>query len=78
LQFQSQQLRSLASLALKLGVPGTVGGALVGFFWSILLGFVVGKLKNRERWQSHLANAPVFAAIVATGLLVGGGWFKRV
>jgi hypothetical protein len=65
---------SLASLALKLGALGIVGGALVGFGWSMLLGLVLGKLQRYERWRSHLANAPVLVAIVATGLLVGGGY----
>jgi len=64
---------SLASLALQLGAPGIVGGAFIGFGWSLSLGFVAGRLSRRESWKPHLADAPVFVAVIASGLLIGGG-----
>jgi hypothetical protein len=64
---------AMASLALQLGALGVVGGAVIGLVWSMLLGFIAGKLGRRDSWQPYLANAPVFLAIIATGLLIGGG-----
>jgi hypothetical protein len=64
---------SLASLALQLGAPGMFGGAVVGFVWSLSLGLIAGRLSRRESWRQPLANAPVLLAIIASGLLIGGG-----
>src|SRR5215207_3375125 len=64
---------SLASLALQLGAPGVIGGAVVGFAWSLSLGFIAGRLGRRERWRPRLADAPVLPAVTASGLLIGGG-----
>jgi hypothetical protein len=64
---------AMASLALQLGALGFVGGAVIGLVWSIILGLIAGKLVQRDSWKPYLANAPVFLAIIATGLLIGGG-----
>jgi len=64
---------SLASLALRLGAPGVIGGAVVGFVWGLSLGLVAGRLGRREGWRPRLADAPVSLAVVASGLLIGGG-----
>lgn len=64
---------SLASLALRLGAPGIVGGAVVGFVWSLSLGSVARRLGRRGSWRPRLADAPVFLAVIASGLLIGGG-----
>jgi hypothetical protein len=64
---------ALASLALQLGVPGLVGGAIIGTLWSLLLGVIARRLAGREGWGRPLANTPLLLAIVATGLLIGGG-----
>jgi hypothetical protein len=39
----------------------------------MILGFIVGKLSRRDSWRPYLATASVLLAIIATGLLVGGG-----
>jgi hypothetical protein len=64
---------AMASLALQLGPLGVAGGAVIGLAWSTVLGLIAGKLSQRDSWKSYLANAPVFLAIIATGLLIGGG-----
>ena len=63
----------MGALALQLGALGVVGGAVIGLVWSVVLGFIAGKLGQRDSWKPYLANAPVFLAIIATGLLIGGG-----
>jgi hypothetical protein len=64
---------AMASLALQLGALGVAGGAVIGLVWSMVLGLIAGKLSRRDSWQPYLANVPVFFAIIATGLLIGGG-----
>jgi hypothetical protein len=64
---------ALASLALHLGRPGIVGGAVVGALWSLLLAFVAVRLTRRAEWAPYAANAPVLLSVAAGGLLVGGG-----
>lgn len=64
---------AMGALALQLGALGVVGGAVIGLVWSTVLGFIAGKLSRRGSWKPYLANAPVFLAIIAMGLLIGGG-----
>jgi len=64
---------AMASLALQLGALGVAAGAVIGLVWSMVLGFLAGRLSRRNSWKPYLANAPVFLAIIATGLLIGGG-----
>jgi len=64
---------AMASLALQLGALGVAGGVVIGLVWSMVLGLIAGKLSRRDSWKPYLANAPVFLAIIATGLLIGGG-----
>ena len=64
---------AMASLALQLGALGVVGGAVIGLVWSTVLGLIAGRLSRRDSWKPYLANAPVLVAIIATGLLIGGG-----
>ena len=51
-----------------------VGGAVIGLLWSAVLGLIAGRLCRRDSWKPYLANAPVLVAIIATGLLIGGGY----
>jgi hypothetical protein len=63
----------LASTALHLGLAGIVGGLILGAVWTSLLGLITAQVQARERWRTWAANAPVFAGIVASGVMVGGG-----
>jgi hypothetical protein len=65
---------AMGSLALQLGALGVAGGAVIGLLWSMTLGLIAGKLNRRDSWKPYLANAPVLLAIIATGLLIGGGY----
>jgi hypothetical protein len=56
------------------GPPGILGFAVVGALWALLLGFIAERLMRREAWRGWLANAPVFLGVMATGLMVGGGY----
>lgn len=66
-------LFALESTALRLGIIGLVGGALLGCAWGVLLGRLVARIQRNGRWHGHAANVTVFVAIVASGLLLGGG-----
>jgi hypothetical protein len=55
---------ALASLPLKLGVPGIVGGAVIGFLWSLLVGSIAERLTRRKHRRPSLANAPLLLAII--------------
>jgi hypothetical protein len=65
---------AMASTALQLGALGVAAGAVIGLGWSMVLGFIAGKLSRRDSWKPYLANAPVLVAIIATGFLIGGGY----
>jgi high-affinity Fe2+/Pb2+ permease len=64
---------ALASTGLALGTAGIIGGAAFGLTWSTVLGVVVERVIHRDRWRRRLANASVFLAIIATGVMFGGG-----
>jgi hypothetical protein len=64
---------ALGSAGLALGTSGIVGGAALGLGWAFVLGSVVERLIHRDHWKQRLANGSVFAAIVASGLMLGGG-----
>jgi hypothetical protein len=64
---------ALGSTGLALGTPGIIGGAGLGLVWSIVLGVVVERLIPRVDWKRRLTNGSVFLAIVASGVMLGGG-----
>jgi hypothetical protein len=64
---------ALGSTGLALGTAGIVGGATLGLIWSVVLGNVIEHLLRRPYWTRPLANGSVFLAIVASGLMLGGG-----
>jgi hypothetical protein len=64
---------ALGIAALRLGKPAVAGGAVVGAAWSAVIGVAVARLQGRARWRAHVSNLPVFTAVMATGLLLGGG-----
>jgi hypothetical protein len=66
-------LFALESTALHLGILGAIGGAVLGFAWSVLLGCSVARIQQNRGWRVNSANATVFVAIIACGLLLGGG-----
>jgi hypothetical protein len=66
-------LFAMESTALHLGILGAVGGAVLGFVWSVLLGCSVARIQQNGDCRVHSANATVFVAIIACGLLLGGG-----
>ena len=53
---------------------GVLLSALLGVLWALLLGFGAQRIARRAAWQTRLANAPLFLGIVATGLMIGGGF----
>jgi hypothetical protein len=62
-------------IVLQFGYLGIIGFASVGFLWALILGFIAKRLIiRREAWIGLLANAPLFLDIIATGLLMGGGF----
>jgi hypothetical protein len=61
-------------IVLQLGLLGIIGFACVGFLWALLLGFIAKRLMRRETWMGVLRNVPLFSGIIATGLLMGGGF----
>jgi hypothetical protein len=61
-------------ILLPFGPLGVIGFAFVGVLWALFLGFIAKRLMRREVWGRLLANAPVFLGIIATGLLMGGGF----
>jgi hypothetical protein len=63
---------ALATLALRLGPAGMVAGAVIGALWASALGWMTGRLA--ERWRTMMGGGSIALAIVATGLLVGGGF----
>lgn len=63
----------LASTTMNLGYAGMVAGVLIGALWAMLLGYVIAWALRRPPWRMPLANVGVLLAIVASGLLVGGG-----
>jgi hypothetical protein len=64
---------ALGSRGLALGTRGIVGGAAFGLVWAIVLGKMVERVIRREGWRRWLANGSIFGAIVASGLMLGGG-----
>jgi hypothetical protein len=64
---------ALASTGLALGPAGIIGGAALGLIWSLVFAVVVQRVIRRDRWRRRLADASVFLAIVATGVMLGGG-----
>lgn len=65
---------ALATLALRLGVRGVVGGAVVGLLWSLALGRMSAWTARRHGWWELLPAAAIALAVTCTGLLVGGGF----
>jgi hypothetical protein len=53
---------------------GILGGVFVGVLWALLLGGLASGLARWSGWRTGLANTPVFLAIAATGLMIGGGY----
>ncbi len=64
---------ALASTGLALGTAGIIGGAGLGLAWSIVLGVAVERLIRRHDWKRRLAHGSVFLAILASGVMLGGG-----
>lgn len=59
---------------LPFGPLGSLGFAIIGYFWSLLVGTIVGRLMSRQSLRGALADVPLLLSIVATGLLMGGGF----
>jgi hypothetical protein len=63
--------------AIGFSTLGGVGAALIAAVaalgWTLLLGFVATRLARKESRRPALANASVFLATLALGLMAGGG-----
>jgi F0F1-type ATP synthase membrane subunit c/vacuolar-type H+-ATPase subunit K len=64
---------ALGTTGLGLGTAGIVGGAVLGFAWSIVLGRAVERSTRQPRWNRRLTNGFVFIGIVGSGAMLGGG-----
>ena len=68
--------------ALGFSVLGGIGAALVaavvGVGWGLLLGYIATRLNRRESWRVNLANVSVFLAVLASGMLSGGGLLDQM
>ena len=53
---------------------GILLGALLGVLWALLLGVIAQRAARRGAWPTRLANAPLFLGIIASGLMIGGGF----
>jgi hypothetical protein len=62
---------------LPFGFLGIAGFSLTGLLWALFLGFIADRLMRREGRRELLANATVFASIIAAGLLAGAGLMYR-
>jgi hypothetical protein len=58
---------------LPIGVAGPIAGAVAGVVWALLIGVIANRLMRRATWSALLADAPVALAIIAIGLMTGGG-----
>jgi hypothetical protein len=54
------------------GISGTLSGALVGVLWALLTGAIANWLMRRLR-SDTCANVALFLALIAIGLMTGGG-----
>ena len=52
-------------------VLGTITGALAGVLWAVLVGAIANRILRRSKQNVWLANAPVFLAVIAIGLMAG-------
>jgi hypothetical protein len=61
---------------------GGFGAALiaggVGLGWGLLLGFIATRLSRRESSRSALANASMFLATLASGVMAGGALLQQM
>jgi hypothetical protein len=64
---------ALGATGLALGTAGIIGGAALGLAWSVVLGIAVERVLRTRHGQHRLANGSVFLAIVASGVIFGGG-----
>ena len=62
----------LLESALFGSVAAALVGAVVGLGWGLLLGFIATRLSRRESRRPTLANAAMFLAVLASGMLSGG------
>ena len=62
----------LLESALFGSVAAALVGAVVGLGWGLLLGFIATRLSRRESRRPYLANASMFVAVLASGMLSGG------
>jgi hypothetical protein len=58
---------------LPIGVVGPIAGAVAGLAWALLIGIIANRLMRRRTWLAVLANALLALAIIAIGLMTGGG-----
>ena len=59
---------------LPFGGVGILLGALLGALWALCLGLIAQRTAPRKAWHTRLANAPLLLGIIATGLMIGGGF----
>jgi hypothetical protein len=64
---------ALGSRGLGLGTAGIIEGAAFGLLWSLALSALLARVTRRPEWQRRLANGFVVLAIVASGVMLGGG-----
>jgi hypothetical protein len=60
-------------MALPSGLGGAAIGMVVGLVWALLIGIIAGQLMDRGTWRARLADTSVALAVIALGLMTGGG-----
>jgi hypothetical protein len=60
-------------MALPSGFAGAAIGVVGGLVWALLIGTIAGRLMDRGTWSARLADTSVALAVIALGLMTGGG-----